>query len=148
MKKIDKIIYSDKTPDKNSLWAKKTDSGEWECLMFNGSTWIASTNQNILDFLSEFKESIETQTEKACASSLAELNARLLALEMIVSSSLRSTIEVTREFNVWGKTNLNLSGDGAPAFAPDFIGQRYTDITGQNVYDAVGTTTAGDWKLS
>lgn len=23
MKKIDKIIYSDKTPDKNSLWAKK-----------------------------------------------------------------------------------------------------------------------------
>lgn len=64
MKKIDKIIYSDKTPDKNSLWAKKTDSGEWECLMFNGSTWIASTNQNILDFLSEFKESMETQRDE------------------------------------------------------------------------------------
>jgi len=28
MKKIDKIIYSDKTPDKNSIWARKTDSGE------------------------------------------------------------------------------------------------------------------------
>ena len=64
MKKIDKIIYSDKTPDKNSIWARKTDSGEWECLMFNGSTWIASTNQNILDSLSEFKESVETQKEE------------------------------------------------------------------------------------
>ena len=64
MKKIDKIIYSDKTPDKNSIWARKTNSGEWECLMFNGSTWIASTNQNILDSLSEFKESVETQKEE------------------------------------------------------------------------------------
>ena len=64
MKKIDKIIYSDKTPDKNSIWARKTDSGEWECLMFNGSTWTASTNQNILDSLSEFKESVETQKEE------------------------------------------------------------------------------------
>jgi len=32
--------------------------------MFNGSTWIASTNQNILDSLSEFKESVETQKEE------------------------------------------------------------------------------------
>lgn len=64
MKKIDKIIYSDKTPDKNSLWAKKTDSGEWECLMFNGSTWIASTNQKILDFSSELKESMEKQRDE------------------------------------------------------------------------------------
>jgi hypothetical protein len=32
--------------------------------MFNGSTWIASTNQNILDSLSEFKESMETQREE------------------------------------------------------------------------------------
>ena len=64
MKKIDKIIYSDKTPDKNSIWARKTNSGEWECLMFSGSTWIASTNQNILDSLSEFKESVETQKEE------------------------------------------------------------------------------------
>ena len=64
MKKIDKIIYSDKTPDKNSLWAKKTDNGEWECLMFNGSTWIASTNQNILDSLSDLEESIEAQKEE------------------------------------------------------------------------------------
>ncbi len=64
MKKIDKIIYSDKTPDKNSLWARKTNSGEWECLMFNGSTWIASTNQNILDSLSDLEESIEAQKEE------------------------------------------------------------------------------------
>lgn len=64
MKKIDKIIYSDKTPDKNSLWARKTNSGEWECLMFNGSTWIASTNQNILDSLSDLEESMETQKEE------------------------------------------------------------------------------------
>jgi hypothetical protein len=90
---------------------------------------------------------VKDTTEKAGAASLAELNARLLALEKIVSSSLRSTIEVTKEFNVWGKTNLILTGSGAATFAPDFVGQKYIDTTGKNVYVAVGVTNSGDWKL-
>ncbi len=97
--------------------------------------------------LAQLAGDVKDTTEKAGAASLAELNARLLALEKIVSSSLRSTIEVTREFNVWGKTNLILTGSGAATFAPDFVGQKYIDTTGGNIYVAVGVSTAGNWKL-
>jgi hypothetical protein len=97
--------------------------------------------------ISQLAGDVKDTTEKAGASSLAELNARLLALEKIISSSLRSTIEVTKEFNVWGKTNLILTGSGAATFAPDFVGQKYIDTTNSNVYVAVGVSTAGNWKL-
>ena len=108
------------------------------------SDLASKANQTELDQLAG---DVKDTTEKAGASSLAELNARLLALEKIVSSSLRSTIEVTREFNVWGKTNLILTGSGAATFAPDFVGQKYIDTTGGNIYVAVGVATAGNWKL-
>lgn len=97
--------------------------------------------------LAQLAGDVKDTTEKAGAASLAELNARLLALEKIVSSTLRSKIEVTREFNVWGKTNLILYGDGANTKAPDFIGQKYIDTTNSNVYVAVGNSNAGNWKL-
>lgn len=90
---------------------------------------------------------VSDSTEKAGAASLAELNARLLALEKIVSATITHKLEVTKEFNVWGKTNLILIGSGAATFAPDFIGQKYIDTTGGNVYVAVGVATAGNWKL-
>lgn len=90
---------------------------------------------------------VKDTTEKAGASSLAELNARLLALEKIVSATITNKLEVTKEFNVWGKTNLILTGSGAATFAPDFIGQKYIDTTRGNIYVAVGVATAGNWKL-
>ncbi len=90
---------------------------------------------------------VKDSTEKAGAASLAELNARLLALEKIVSGTITHKLEVTKEFNVWGKTNLILIGSGAATFAPDFIGQKYIDTAGGNVYVAVGVATAGNWKL-
>ncbi|HCB89121.1 MAG TPA: hypothetical protein DEP71_07560 [Porphyromonadaceae bacterium] len=105
------------------------------------------TLKQVDDEVIQLAGDVKDTTEKAGAASLAELNARLLALEKIVSSTLRSKIEVTREFNVWGKTNLILYGAGANTKAPDFIGQKYIDTTGGNVYVAVGTTSAGNWKL-
>jgi hypothetical protein len=105
------------------------------------------TLKQVDDEVIQLAGDVKDTTEKAGASSLAELNARLLALEKIISSSLRSTIEVTKEFNVWGKTNLILTGSGAATFAPDFVGQKYIDTTNSNVYVAVGVSTAGNWKL-
>jgi len=97
--------------------------------------------------LSQLAGDVSDSTEKAGAASLAELNARLLALEKIVSETITHKLEVTKEFNVWGKTNLILIGSGAASFAPDFIGQKYIDTAGGNVYVAVGVATAGNWKL-
>lgn len=97
--------------------------------------------------LDQLAGDVSDSTEKAGAASLAELNARLLALEKIVSETITNKLEVTKEFNVWGKTNLILTGSGAATFAPDFIGQKYIDTAGGNVYVAVGVDTAGNWKL-
>lgn len=105
------------------------------------------TLKQVDDEVSQLAGDVKDTTEKAGASSLAELNARLLALEKIVSATITNKLEVTKEFNVWGKTNLILTGSGAATFAPDFVGQKYIDTTGGNIYVAVGVATAGNWKL-
>lgn len=105
------------------------------------------TLKEVDDGLAQLAGEVSDSTEKAGASSLSELNARLLALEKIVSATITNKLEVTKEFNVWGKTNLILTGSGAATFAPDFIGQKYIDTTGGNIYVAVGVATAGNWKL-
>ena len=105
------------------------------------------TLKQVDDSVSQLAGEVKDSTEKAGAASLAELNARLLALEKIVSGTIVHKLEVTKEFNVWGKTNLILIGATAPAFSPDFIGQTYIDTTAGNVYVAVGVSTSGNWKL-
>ncbi len=102
--------------------------------------------QNAED-LSQLAGDVKDTTEKPTAQSLSELNARITALEAIISNKIKDRIEVTKEFNVWGKTNLILYGDGASTKTPDFIGQTYIDTTNGNVYIAVGVSNAGNWKL-
>ena len=97
--------------------------------------------------ISQLESEVKDTTEKPTAQSLSELNARITALEAIISNKIKDRIDVTKEFNVWGKTNLILYGTGANTKAPDFIGQKYIDTAGGNVYIAVGTTNAGNWKL-
>ena len=97
--------------------------------------------------LKEVEDDTINTTEKPTAQSLSELNARITALEAILSNKIKDRVDVTKEFNVWGKTNLILYGDGASTKAPDFIGQKYIDTTNSNVYIAVGNSNAGNWKL-
>lgn len=131
----------------NDVMSQKAVTDDLVLKAAHGYASAPKTLKQVDDNLAQLAGDVKDTTEKAGAASLAELNARLLALEKIVSSSLRSKIEVTREFNVWGKTNLILYGAGANTKAPDFIGQKYIDTTGGNVYVAVGTTSAGNWKL-
>ena len=102
---------------------------------------------NLAGDIDQLESEVSDSTEKAGAASLAELNARLLALEKTVSATITHKLEVTKEFNVWGRTNLILIGSGAATFAPDFVGQQYIDTTGGNVYVAVGVETVSNWKL-
>ena len=105
------------------------------------------TLKEIDDSVSQLAGDVKETTEKPTAQSLSELNARITALEAILSNKIKDRIDVTKEFNVWGKTNLILTGSGAATFAPDFVGQKYIDTTGGNVYVAVGVSNAGNWKL-
>ena len=97
--------------------------------------------------LKEVEDDTINTTEKPTAQSLSELNARITALEAIITNKIKDRVDVTKEFNVWGKTNLILYGDGASSKTPDFIGQTYIDTTNGNVYIAVGVSNAGNWKL-
>ena len=105
------------------------------------------TLKEIDDDLVQLESDVKETTEKPTAQSLSELNARITALEAILSNKIKDRIDVTKEFNVWGKTNLILYGDGASSKTPDFIGQTYIDTTNGNVYIAVGVSNAGNWKL-
>lgn len=121
-----------------------------------GATVVQTTGSSLDDVMSQkavtdeiiqLESDVSNDTEKASATTLAELNARLIALERIVSSRLRDRLEVVKEFNVWGKTNLILYGVGASTKAPDFIGQTYIDTTAKNIYIATGTSSSANWKL-
>jgi len=105
------------------------------------------TLKEVDDDLVQLAGDVKGTTEKPTAQSLSELNARITALEAIISNKIKDRIDVTKEFNVWGKTNLILYGDGASSKTPDFIGQTYIDTTNGNVYIAVGVSNAGNWKL-
>lgn len=39
-----------------------------------------------------------------------------------------------------------VTGESAPVVSPDFVGQTYIDTVNRNIYRAVGTTSAADWK--
>ena len=40
-----------------------------------------------------------------------------------------------------------LTGIAAPSIAPNFVGQTYIDTVSKNIYRAVGTSSAADWKI-
>lgn len=101
------------------------------------------TQKSLPEILSEKTSHPE---EKALAQALAELNGRIAALEAVIAEKVVDHLEVVNEFNVWGVTNLILTGAGAPAFAPDFVGQKYIDETNRKEYTAFNTANAGGWE--
>lgn len=113
----------------------------------HGYASAPKTLKEVDDEVIQLAGDVKVSVEKPTAQSLSELNARITALEAIITNKIKDRVDVTKEFNVWGKTNLILTGSGAATFAPDFIGQKYIDTTGGNVYVAVGTANAGNWKL-
>ena len=38
-------------------------------------------------------------------------------------------------------------GDGAPAVIPDFVGQKYADLTNRKLYFAFGVSSVSDWVV-
>lgn len=51
-----------------------------------------------------------------------------------------------KKLGVWGDNNLVVTGEGAPAKAPDRAGQFYIDTKNNAVYHSVGNNAVSDWK--
>ena len=130
--------------------AVNTKLGEADAKIEEMDTTLSTYDGRVTQVESDITQlagDVKETAEKPTAQSMSELNARITALEAILSSKIKDRIDVTKQFNVWGKTNLILYGDGANTKAPDFIGQKYIDTTNSNVYVAVGNSNAGNWKL-
>ena len=42
---------------------------------------------------------------------------------------------------------ITRAGDGAPAVIPDFVGQKYADLTNRKLYFAFGVSSVSDWVV-
>ena len=149
-------VVNSTTPAENGYYSYEGSENGWllqsgfsfEIVQTTGTDINKAMSQKaVTDELAQLAGDVKETTEKPTAQSLSELNARITALEAIISNKIKDRIDVTKEFNVWGKTNLILYGDGASSKTPDFIGQTYIDTTNGNVYIAVGVSNAGNWKL-
>lgn len=104
-------------------------------------------NDNLVQLGAELNENIEP----ALAEILNQQNKRIEALEDIIKKMLFKagqfdTLEVVKEFNIYGKTNMIIPGTAAPSVIPDFLGQKFINSTGKVAYEAVGISSAADWK--
>lgn len=146
--KVDKSsIVGETGQGETSVMSQKAVTDELSTKASHGYESNPKTLKQVDDEIADVESDVKVSVEKPTAQSLSELNARITALEAIISNKIKDRVDVTKEFNVWGKTNLILYGNGASTKAPDFIGQTYIDTTNGNVYIAVGVSNAGNWKL-
>lgn len=95
---------------------------------------------------------IPDNLEPALAEILNQQNKRIEALEnliknMLFKSGQFDTLEVVKEFNIYGKANLYVIKDTAPSVVPDFRGQVYINTSGAGtIYQAKGISSTSDWK--
>ena len=68
-----------------------------------------------------------------------------LLMEMLSGKVLIPELQV-KKLGVWGDNNLVVTGEGAPAKAPDRAGQFYVDTKNNAVYHSVGNGAVSDWK--
>lgn len=105
----------------------------------NGKTWSGA-----IMFVADV-----SPMEGATAVALAQLNARLKALEQRLGERdtlIADRLIVRTSLENWGDSNDCLIGEGAPTVVPDKVGQRYIDITNKKSYTATGSNYVSDWK--
>ena len=94
---------------------------------------------------------IPDNLEPALAEILNQQNKRIEALESLIKNMLFKagqfdTIDVVKQLNLYGGTNLIIIGTAAPSVVPDFVGQCYINTTGGVIYQAKGISATSDWK--
>ena len=91
-------------------------------------------------------------TEEVAAEALVLLKNRIDALQKIISDMILGTVQIdslsiVKTFNLYGSSNLILTGTAAPAIVPDFIGQFFIKTSATTAcYQATGNSSVNDWK--
>ena len=128
----------------------ETASGVWYCERFIGAsvtTWTTVTDWEVVP-----NKLIIENTEEVTAESLVQLKNRIDALQKIIQDMILGTVQidtlsVVKTLNLFGSSNLILTGTAAPAVVPDFVGQFFIKTSATTAcYQATGITAVGDWK--
>lgn len=108
-------------------------------------------NDNLTQVSADLNK-IPENVEPALAEILSQQNGRIQALESLVKNMLFKagqfdSIDIVKNLNIYGTTNLILIGTTAPSVVPDFIGQWYINTSGSGTtYQAKGNSSSADWK--
>lgn len=105
---------------------------------------------NVESIVAETKGNALT-IEEVTAQAIVTMQNRIFALEKIITAGLLDKIQVLNldtieNFNVWGSTNLILTGNTAPSVIPDFVGQTFINTADRVAYTATGNSSVSDWK--
>ena len=127
-----------------------SDTTKWKYLC-RGSSALSQQNAADIVKLGSDLSKIPDNLEPALAELLNHLLGRISALESIIKNSTYKnmqvdSLDIVKTFNIYGGTNLILTGTSAPAIVPDFIGQFFVNTTGGVIYQANGNGSVSDWK--
>lgn len=89
--------------------------------------------------------------EAATAAAMNELYNMILTLQdlytaMTIGTAQIDTLNIVTALNIFGTTNLILTGIVAPAVIPSFVGQMYVNTSAGTCYQSKGTASVSDWK--
>lgn len=122
----------------------------WESYQFTGAS--TSTWTTLAQWIKDINYPNVTELlELPLSEALNVLYAKIQVIEAFVKASQYGNItadqvDVVRNFNIWGKTNLIIEGTAAPAIVPDFIGQTFINTAAGVTFTAKGIASAADWK--
>jgi len=128
----------------------ETAPGVWYKERFVGSdvaNWTVASNWEIVPLKSHIENN-----EEVIAEALVELKNKIDALqniikEMILGSVQIDNLDIVKNLNLYGSSNMILTGTDAPAVVPDFIGQFFIKTSATTAcYQATGNSAVGDWK--
>lgn len=128
----------------------ETSAGIWYKERYVGvdvANWTAASNWEIVPLKSHIENN-----EEVIAAALVELKNKIDALqniikEMILGSVQIDNLDIVKNLNIYGSSNMILTGTAAPTVVPDFIGQFFIKTTATTAcYQATGNSSVNDWK--
>lgn len=128
----------------------ETSAGIWYKERYVGvdvANWTVASNWEIVPLKSHIENN-----EEVIAEALVELKNKIDALqniikEMILGSVQIDNLDIVKNLNLYGSSNMILTGTAAPAVVPDFIGQFFIKTSATTAcYQATGNSSVNDWK--
>lgn len=131
-----------------SLSPDGTDSDGNPCFLLNvkipALSWTDLTEEQKDELRVPLAEEINAIKQKAAQNS-GDIE-RLIESKDQLGEAKAISLDMEKWPTLTGLKTM-IEGDGAPAVIPDFVGQKYADITNKKLYFAFGVSSVSDWVV-